>query len=170
MKVSLDWLKRHLDTDASAQDIAGVLNRIGLEVDHVADRAGELEPFVVGYVVEAKQHPDADRLRVCLVDNGTDKIQVVCGAPNARTGMKGVFAASGMTIPGTGMKLKQSEIRGVRLRAACCARNARWVFPTNMTASSSCPRTRSSVNRSRPIWGSTTRCSTSRSHRTAAIA
>ena len=121
MKISFDWLKRHLETDADAGQIAETLNRIGLEVEHVVDRAGELEPFVVGYVVEAKQHPNADKLRVCLVDNGTEEIQVVCGAPNARTGMKGVFAASGMTIPGTGMKLKQSEIRGETSNGMLCS-------------------------------------------------
>ncbi len=121
MKITLDWLKRHLDTDATADQIADTLNRIGLEVDDVADRAGELEPFVVGYVIEAKQHPNADKLRVCMVDNGSAQVQVVCGAPNARTGMKGVFAASGMTIPGTGLKLKDSEIRGQMSSGMLCS-------------------------------------------------
>ncbi len=121
MKITLDWLKRHLDTEASADEIADTLNRIGLEVDGVTDRARELAPFVVGYVVEAKQHPNADKLRVCVVDNGTETVQVVCGAPNARTGMKGVFAASGLTIPGTDMKLKPSKIRGEESNGMLCS-------------------------------------------------
>ena len=86
---------------------------IGLEVEGVEDRSAELAPFTVAYVKEAKQHPNADRLRVCIVDTGSEEVQVVCGAPNARTGMKGVFAAAGSYIPGTGIDLKKGVIRGV---------------------------------------------------------
>ena len=112
MKFTLSWLKDHLDTEADLEQITDTLTAIGLELEEVVDRAAELADFTVGYVIEAKQHPNADRLRVCIVDTGTEKVQVVCGAPNARTGMKGVFAPVGVTIPGNGMKLKAGKIRG----------------------------------------------------------
>ncbi|CAN0299261.1 unnamed protein product [Discosporangium mesarthrocarpum] len=113
MKFTLSWLKDHLDTDASLSKIVDTLNAIGLEVDTVKDPAAELAPFRVAHVVSAEQHPDADRLRVCMVDTGEETVQVVCGAPNARTGMKGVFAPSGSYIPGLDVTLKPSKIRGV---------------------------------------------------------
>ncbi len=112
MKFTLGWLKTHLETSASLNEIADKLTAIGLELEGIEDRAAKLSKFVVGPVVEAKQHPDADRLRVCIVDTGQEKLQVVCGAPNARTGMKGVFAASGSYIPGKDVELKKSTIRG----------------------------------------------------------
>jgi len=112
MKFTLGWLKSHLDTTAPLAEIVKRLPMIGLEVEGVEDRARDLAPFIVVDVVEAKQHPDADRLRVCIVDTGKEKVQVVCGAPNARTGMKGVFARAGLTIPGTGVELKSGMIRG----------------------------------------------------------
>ncbi|MBC6441221.1 MAG: phenylalanine--tRNA ligase subunit beta [Rhodospirillales bacterium] len=121
MKITLDWLKRHLETEASLGEIVDALNRIGLEVEEVEDRSEELAPFTVGYVVKAEQHPNADRLRVCMVETGSGEVQVVCGAPNARTGMKGVFAPSGSHIPGTGVDLKESEIRGVASRGMLCS-------------------------------------------------
>ena len=91
MKFTLSWLKDHLDTDASVDKIADTLTHIGLEVEGVEDKAKDLAAFTVAYVVSAEKHPNADKLRVCIVDTGTEKLQVVCGAPNARTGMKGVF-------------------------------------------------------------------------------
>ncbi|MFN7192667.1 MAG: phenylalanine--tRNA ligase subunit beta, partial [Rhodospirillales bacterium] len=97
MKFTLSWLKTHLDTTASLKEIADKLTAIGLELEGIADRGASLAPFKVAYVVEAKPHPDADRLRVCQVDTGAGIVQVVCGAPNARTGMKGVFAPAGST-------------------------------------------------------------------------
>ena len=113
MKFTFGWLKEHLDTKATLDDVVERLTMIGLEVDQVHDRARGLEDFVVGRVVEAKKHPDADKLSICRVDNGTETVEVVCGAPNARTGLVGVFAASGSHIPGTGITLKPTEIRGV---------------------------------------------------------
>ncbi|WP_417515784.1 phenylalanine--tRNA ligase subunit beta [Minwuia sp.] len=113
MKFTLSWLKEHLDTDATLDQVVEKLTAVGLEVEGVVDRAAELKDFTICHVVEAVQHPDADRLRVCTVDTGSDTVQVVCGAPNARTGMKGVFARSGLTVPGTGLLLKPSKIRGV---------------------------------------------------------
>ena len=113
MKFTFSWLKEHLDTKASLEDVVERLTMIGLEVDKVHDRAQDLAGFVVARVVEAKKHPDADKLTVCRVDNGSETVEVVCGAPNARTGLLGVFAASGAYIPGTGITLKPTEIRGV---------------------------------------------------------
>ena len=113
MKFTLAWLKEHLDTNADLNTIVDRLTVIGLEVELVKDRAKGLEPFIVGQVLNANQHPDADRLRVCSVDTGDREFQVVCGAPNAKAGMKGVFAPVGSYIPGTGITLKRTEIRGV---------------------------------------------------------
>src|SRR5690606_6635879 len=95
MKFTLSWLKDHLDTDASLDEIVEKLTMIGLEVESVDDKA-VLKPFVIAKVLSAEQHPDADRLRVLSVDTGTgDPVQVVCGAPNARAGLIGAFAAPG---------------------------------------------------------------------------
>ncbi|MFP6736831.1 MAG: phenylalanine--tRNA ligase subunit beta [Rhodospirillales bacterium] len=113
MKFSLAWLENDLETTASAQEIAETLTRIGLEIESVDDPAERLKDFTVAHVIEAKQHPDADRLQVCTVDAGDEIFEVVCGAPNARTGMKGVFAREGSHIPGTGITLKKTKIRGV---------------------------------------------------------
>jgi phenylalanyl-tRNA synthetase beta chain len=114
MKFTLSWLKAHLDTDATLDQITGTLTRIGLELEDVEDRGAALAPFRIARVIEAVQHPNADRLRVCTIDTGRDTVRVVCGAPNARTGMKGVFAPPDTFIPGTGITLKVGEIRGVR--------------------------------------------------------
>ena len=114
MKFSLSWLKTHLDTTASLDEITDTLTKVGLELEGVEDRAAALAPFVIAHVVEAVQHPNADRLRACKVDTGSGIVSVVCGAPNARTGMKAVFAAPGAFIPGTGITLKIGEIRGVQ--------------------------------------------------------
>ncbi len=113
MKFTLSWLKTHLDTEASVERIATTLSAIGLEVEGVEDRAAALGAFRIAHVIEAKQHPNADRLRVCRVDAGDGRVlNVVCGAPNARTGMKGVLALPGAFIPGTGITLKAGAIRG----------------------------------------------------------
>ncbi len=113
MKFTLSWLKDHLETEATAADIVERLSMIGLEVDSVTDRARGLEGFVVARVLEARPHPDADKLKVCRVDTGAAVTEVVCGAPNARAGMMGVFAGAGSYIPGTDMTLKKAKIRGV---------------------------------------------------------
>jgi len=115
VKFTLSWLRTHLETEASLAQIAETLNAIGIEVESVADPAAALAPFRIAYVREAKPHPNADRLKVCEVDLGEGApISVVCGAPNARTGMKAVFAPPGSVIPGTGMMLKIGDIRGVK--------------------------------------------------------
>jgi phenylalanyl-tRNA synthetase beta chain len=117
VKFTLSWLREHLDTDASVDDIVAKLTMIGLEVESVDDKGKTLAPYVIAKVTEAKQHPNADRLRVCMVDTGDGKpIQVVCGAPNARTGMTGVFVPPGTYIPGKDMTLQVGTIRGVESR------------------------------------------------------
>jgi len=113
MKFTLAWLRDHLDTQADVGTIGATLTMLGLEVESVEDRAKALAPFTVAYVKEAKKHPNADKLSVCLVDTGQETVQVVCGAPNARAGMKGVFAPAGSHIPGTNLDLKKGVIRGV---------------------------------------------------------
>ncbi|HUT50029.1 MAG TPA: phenylalanine--tRNA ligase subunit beta [Alphaproteobacteria bacterium] len=121
MKFTLNWLKQHLETDAPLAEIAERLTMLGLEVEEIADRAKGLEAFVVGHVVEAKQHPNADRLKLCMVDNGSETVQVVCGAPNARQGMKGVFAPAGTYIPGIDTTLKAAMIRGEASNGMLCS-------------------------------------------------
>jgi phenylalanyl-tRNA synthetase beta chain len=117
MKFTLSWLKEHLDTDEPLDKIVDKLTMIGLEVERIEDKAKALAPFTVASVVSAEKHPNADKLRVCMVETGTGApVQVVCGAPNARAGMKAVFAAPGTHIPGTGLDLKVGSIRGVESR------------------------------------------------------
>ncbi len=122
MKFTLSWLRDHLDTAASLDAIVHTLTMIGLEVEHVENKAKALAPFTIARVISAEQHPNADRLRVCIVDTGTgDPVQVVCGAPNARTGMKSVFSAPGTFIPGKNMTLGVGTIRGVESRGMLCS-------------------------------------------------
>lgn len=113
MKFTLNWLKDHLETDAPLEVIVDRLSMLGLEVERVEDRAALLRPFTVARVIAADPHPNADRLRVCRVETAEGEVQVVCGAPNARSGMWGVFAPSGSYIPGTEIDLKKGVIRGV---------------------------------------------------------
>jgi phenylalanyl-tRNA synthetase beta chain len=122
MKFTLPWLKEHLETDASLAEIIDKLTMIGLEVESVEDRAELLKPFVIASVISAEKHPNADRLKVCMVDIGDGKpIQVVCGAPNARAGMKGVFSPPGTFIPGKNITLTVGTIRGVESRGMLCS-------------------------------------------------
>lgn len=117
MKFTLSWLKDYLSTDATVAEIATKLNEVGLEVESIEDKAATLADFVVANVISAEKHPNADKLRVCMVDIGDgNPIQVVCGAPNARGGMKAVFAKPGTTIPASGDVLKIGAIRGVESR------------------------------------------------------
>ena len=122
MKFPLSWLKDHLDTDADAATIADKLTSIGLEVESMEDAGARLKDFIVAYVISAEKHPNADRLKLCIVDIGDGApIQVVCGAPNAHTGMKGVFARAGVVIPVSGEVLKIGTIRGVESRGMLCS-------------------------------------------------
>ena len=121
MKFTLSWLKEHLETSADAGQIADTLTRIGLEVETIEDKGAALKDFIVAHVVSAEKHPNADKLKLCMVDTGDDIVQVVCGAPNAHTGMKGVFARPGVAIPASGEVLKVSAIRGVESRGMLCS-------------------------------------------------
>jgi phenylalanyl-tRNA synthetase beta chain len=114
MKFTLSWLRAHLDTDATLEKLTDTLSLIGLEVEGVEDRAAALAPLRTARIIEAQKHPNADRLRACRVDiGGGEEVSVVCGAPNARTGLAVVFAPPGAYIPGSGITLKVGEIRGV---------------------------------------------------------
>jgi phenylalanyl-tRNA synthetase beta chain len=122
MKFSLEWLKYFLDTDASAAEVAAALNRIGHEVEGIEDPADKLAGFRVAHVLTAAPHPDADKLQVLTVDTGEgDPLQVVCGAPNARAGMKGVLGLPGAVVPANGMELRKSAIRGVESNGMMCS-------------------------------------------------
>jgi phenylalanyl-tRNA synthetase beta chain len=122
MKFSLEWLKHFLDTDASVPEIAAALNRIGHEVEGIEDPAERLAGFRVAKVLTAAKHPDADKLQVLSVDTGEgDPLQVVCGAPNARAGMKGVLGLPGAVVPANGMELRKSAIRGVESNGMMCS-------------------------------------------------
>jgi len=122
VKFTLSWLKDHLETDASAEQIADKLTNIGLEVEAVSNPAEALEPFRVARVLTAEKHPQADKLQVLIVDSGSgEAIQVVCGAPNARAGLVGVFGPPGAYIPGSDITLKVAAIRGVESRGMMCS-------------------------------------------------
>src|SRR5687767_15416282 len=122
MKFTLSWLKEHLDTDEPLEKLADKLTMIGLEVENIEDKAKALSPFTIARVISAEQHPNADRLRVCMVDTGSGApVQVVCGAPNARTGMKSVFSPPGTFIPGKNITLGVGTIRGVESRGMLCS-------------------------------------------------
>ena len=123
MKFTLSWLKDHLDTDEPLEKLADRLTMIGLEVEHIEDKARLLAPFTIARVISAEQHPNADRLRVCMVEtgNGDAPVQVVCGAPNARAGLTSVFSAPGTYIPGKDITLGVGTIRGVESRGMLCS-------------------------------------------------
>ncbi|MBF0394122.1 MAG: phenylalanine--tRNA ligase subunit beta, partial [Alphaproteobacteria bacterium] len=122
MKFTLSWLRQHLDTDAPIDAISERLTMLGLEVESIEDPAASLADFTVAQVVEAVQHPDADRLRVCTVDPGDGAtLQVVCGAPNARAGIKVILARPGARIPANGEVLKKGKIRGVESQGMLCS-------------------------------------------------
>jgi phenylalanyl-tRNA synthetase beta chain len=123
MKFTLSWLKEHLDTDELVEKLADKLTMIGLEVESIEDKAKLLAPFTIARVISAEQHPNADRLRVCMVDtgNGAAPVQVVCGAPNARAGLVSVFSPPGTFIPGKNITLGVGTIRGVESRGMLCS-------------------------------------------------
>jgi len=121
MKFTLSWLKTHLDTSANVDALATKLTAIGLEVEGMHNPAAILAPFIIAQIVTADQHPNADRLRVCQVNIGNETVQVVCGAPNARAGLKTVFGAPGTFVPGANMTLKISKIRDVGSRGMLCS-------------------------------------------------
>ncbi|WP_170342325.1 phenylalanine--tRNA ligase subunit beta [Ruegeria arenilitoris] len=113
MKFTLSWLKDHLDTDASVDEIVEALTDLGLEVEEVINPADKLKDFTLGYVKHAEKHPDADKLRVCKVDTDEGELQIICGAPNAREGITVVVCKPGMYIPGLDLTISVGKIRGV---------------------------------------------------------
>mgnify|MGYP005836508987 CR=1 FL=1 len=122
MRMPLSWLRRHLETDADAATIAETLTRLGLEVEGIDNPADRLRPFTIARVMKAAPHPAADKLQVLEVDTGSGApVQVVCGAPNARAGLVGVFAAPGVHVPGIDLTLKVTAIRGVESRGMMCS-------------------------------------------------
>ncbi|MDB5662882.1 MAG: pheT, partial [Sphingomonas bacterium] len=122
MKFTLSWLKDHLDTTADVAAIADGLTRIGLEVEGIDNPAEVLAPFVIARVLTAERHPQADKLQLLSVDaGGAEPLQVVCGAPNARAGLVGVFGPPGAYVPGSGITLKIAAIRGVESRGMMCS-------------------------------------------------
>jgi phenylalanyl-tRNA synthetase beta chain len=121
MKFTLSWLKDHLDTDASLDAICERLTLIGLEVESVDDKKG-FAPFVIAKILTAEKHPQADKLKVLSVDTGAGQpVQVVCGAPNARAGLIGAFAAPGTYVPGIDVTLSVGNIRGVESHGMMCS-------------------------------------------------
>jgi len=121
MKFTLSWLKDHLETNASLEALCDKLTAIGLEVEGIENAASALAPFTVAQIVTAEKHPQADRLKLCTVNTGKEIIQVVCGAPNARAGLKTVLARPGDVIPATGEALKLSKIRGEESQGMMCS-------------------------------------------------
>jgi phenylalanyl-tRNA synthetase beta chain len=113
MKFTLSWLKDHLETEASVEEIVETLTDLGLEVEEVEDRGARLRDFVIGRVVKAEQHPDADRLRVCQVETDEGVKQIICGAPNAREGITVVVAKPGVYVPGIDTTIGVGKIRGI---------------------------------------------------------
>jgi len=121
MKFTLNWLKDHLDTNASLDDISKTLTAIGLEVEGISDPAASLAGFTVAKIIAAEKHPEADKLQVCKVQSDIGELQIVCGAANARAGLYAVLAKEGITIPGNGMVIKKTKIRGVESNGMLCS-------------------------------------------------
>ena len=121
MKLTLSWLKEHLETTATLNEICDTLTRIGLEVEEVTDPSAGLKDFITARIDSVENHPDADKLHVLCVNDGTNKYQVVCGAPNVREGLIGVFAREGTLIPLFNERLKRASIRGIESCGMMCA-------------------------------------------------
>src|SRR5271156_802799 len=121
MKFTPSWLCEHLDTDATAAEIAEAMTMAGLEVEHVADPAAKLPAFSGAKIVEAVQHPNADRLRVCQVDTKDGRKEIVCGAANARAGLTTIYAPIRTYVPGSGIALEPRRVRGVVSNGMLCS-------------------------------------------------
>lgn len=121
MKFTLSWLKQHLDTDVTVEQVVDAMTMAGLEVEHVENPAAKLAAFSVGKIVEAVQHPNADKLRVCQVDTRDGRLEIVCGAPNARAGLTTVYAPIGAYVPGSGITLEPRPVRGVVSNGMLCS-------------------------------------------------
>src|SRR5471030_1251077 len=121
MKFTLSWLKTHLDTAATVAEVAEAMTMAGLEVEHVEDPGAKLGAFSVAKIIEAVQHPNADRLRVCQVETKDGMKEIVCGAPNARAGLTTIYAPIGAYIPGSGITLEPRAVRGVVSNGMLCS-------------------------------------------------
>ena len=122
MKITTNWLKEHLDTKLNENQIIDKLTDVGLEVESIDSQSGELDSFIVAKILKAEKHPDADRLRVCVVDIGSeDPVKVVCGAPNAKEGLLTIYAPPGAIVPKNQMKLVVSKIRGITSYGMLCS-------------------------------------------------
>ena len=121
MKFTLSWLKQHLDTAATVDEITYALTDLGLEVEGIEDRGAKLADFTIGHVISAEKHPDADRLRVCQVETDEGGKQIICGAPNAREGITVVVAKPGVYVPGIDTTIGVGKIRGVESHGRLCA-------------------------------------------------
>ena len=122
MKITTNWLKEHLETKLNENQIIDKLTDVGLEVEGVDRQSGELDDFVIAKILKAEKHPDADRLRVCDVDIGSDNpVKVVCGAPNAKEGLMTIYAPPGAIVPKNQMKLVVSKIRGITSHGMLCS-------------------------------------------------
>ncbi|MEM9495706.1 MAG: phenylalanine--tRNA ligase subunit beta [Pseudomonadota bacterium] len=121
MKFTLSWLKEHLETDVSLEKIVDTMVEVGLEVESVDDPKARLAAFTIGEVLEAEKHPDADKLKLCKVATKDGEMQIVCGAPNARAGIKVAYAPVGAYVPGIDLTLKKAKIRGVESLGMMCS-------------------------------------------------
>lgn len=121
MKFTYNWIKKFLDTDLTPRELGDELTKLGIELESIIDRSLDLSKFKVAYIQEATQHPNADKLKVCSVDTGSATLQIVCGASNARSGIKVVLAEVGTLIPNGGFAIKASEIRGVKSNGMLCS-------------------------------------------------
>src|ERR1700749_3141279 len=121
MEFTLSWLKEHLDTTATVDQVVDAMPMAGRGGEHVENPAAKLAAFSVARIVEAVQHPNADRLRVCQVDTVDGRKEIVCGAPNARPGLTTVYAPLGPTIPGSGITLEARPVRGVVSKGMLCS-------------------------------------------------
>ena len=145
MKFTLSWLKDHLETEATVADIAAAMTMAGLEVEHVTDPTAAMAPFTVARIVEAVQHPNADRLRVCQVETVDGMKEIVCGAPNARAGLVTIYAPIGAFVPGLGVTLVEKPVRGVVSNGPTGLTG--WASPASPAT---CPPPASARSRSRP--------------------
>ena len=121
MKFTLSWLKEHLDTEASLDEILFALTDLGLEVEEVSNPADRLKDFTIGHVTTAEKHPDADKLKVCQVETDEGTTQIICGAPNARAGITVVVAKPGTYVPGIDTTIGVGKIRGVESFGMMCS-------------------------------------------------
>ena len=122
MKFTLSWLKQHLETNSDIETILKKLTNIGLEVESSYNPSEALNGFIAAKIISTKPHPDADRLQLCLIDTGTEEIEIVCGAKNAKEGLTTIYAPVGSTIPASGMKLKKAKIRGIESSGMLCSK------------------------------------------------